>query len=206
MKNVFTFPLNLRPRLEPTPPPNDPTHVCVFGFPASKMCLRALGSKELLDIPTQQVGAVGCNSCTLTCTLVCVLRMQALTCTDTTGRSRGHSRGRGRWRSVSRGTAHTAALWSGTRHWWLHATSQGVKNTGYSVGTGREGSLVLRGQRRSPPYRVAVRSPREPAMPGSGTKDLLNEASGQSGILMEHVAPGTGVDCPKPAAPQARQP
>lgn len=100
-----------------------------------------------------------------------MLRTRALTCTDTTGRSRGHSRGRGRWRSASRGTARTAALWSGTGRWWLRATSPGEKHGGSSVGAARERALVLSGQRRSPPHRVDVRPPHEPAMPGSGTKD-----------------------------------
>lgn len=46
-----------------------------------------------------------------------------LTCRGTIGQSQGHSRDQGRWLSASKGTAHTAALWSGTRHLWLHVTS-----------------------------------------------------------------------------------
>lgn len=97
--------------------------------------------------------------CTLTCTLVCTLHTRALTCTDTTGRSRGRSRGRGRWRSAARGTAHTAALWSGTRHWWPRATSRGVKNTGCSAGAGRGGaSGPPRPETATPTWAVALKT------------------------------------------------
>lgn len=45
------------------------------------------------------------------------------TCTGTRELSPGHSMGPDRGRSVGRGRAHTAALWSDTRHWWQRETS-----------------------------------------------------------------------------------
>lgn len=47
-----------------------------------------------------------------------------LTCKGTRGRSPGRSTGRGRWRPLWTGKAHTAAWWSGRRHWWLCETSE----------------------------------------------------------------------------------
>lgn len=51
------------------------------------------------------------------------------TCKGTRGQSPGRSTGPSRWRPLWTGKAHTAAWWSGRRHWWLCETSAGENLT-----------------------------------------------------------------------------
>lgn len=58
------------------------------------------------------------------------ISLPGFTCTGTRERSPGRSTGPDRWRSAATGRAHTAVLWSDTKHWWHCATSTGDETHG----------------------------------------------------------------------------